>query len=147
MPTPQSHNTTGHLTADIDGRAYTAESVSLNLYSSSIIAGGPIEGILKEGIFFTFPDHIKPGTYEMNRDTLVGAWYNPGQNQNSWYADNNDEDKMEVISVSLEAEPSLEISFKFFAVNSADTQQRKRIIGVAKFEGASQQGTVQYKTQ
>lgn len=53
---------------------------------------------------------------------------------------------MEVISVSLAAEPSLEISFKFLR-SILRTRNSVKIIGVAKFEGASQQGTVQYKTQ
>lgn len=146
MTISNTTNTTGYLTATIDGSAYTAESVALEVYSSSLTAGGPKEGILKEGIFFTFPTSIKPGSYEINGTTRVGAWYNPGQNHNSWLAEIN-QGKVTVISVSLEAEPSLEISFSFVAVNPANEQQRKMIAGNAKFEGAAKINNAKYKSE
>ncbi len=146
MKTSNTHKTTGYLTATIDGNDYIAESVSLEIYGSTIIAGGPKEGASKEGIFFTFPTSIKPGSYELNSTTRVGAWYNPGQNHSSWTADEK-EGKVTVISVSLDTEPSLEITFNFFAVNPMNPLQRKTITGQAKFEGISQHDHVKYKIE
>ncbi len=146
MTISNTTKTTGHLTGTIDDRAYTTNSVVLEIYSSSLTAGGPEGGSLEEGIFFTFPTSIKPGSYELNGTTRVGAWYNPGRNESSWSAEIN-QGKVTITDVSLDAEPRLEFSFNFIAVNPANGQQRKVIAGDAKFEGASKINNAKYKSE
>lgn len=146
MKTSNTQNTTGHLKAQIDDRTYNAESVDFYLLPPVIIAGAPLEGAEKEGMFFSLPADIEPGKYELNQTSGIEAWYNPGQHQNSWIADGS-QGYMKIISVSTENDPLLEISFSFVAVNRADTQQRKTITGEARFEGVSQKGNAHYKIE
>lgn len=129
--------TTGYLRATLGGTPWTAASVVFISSGPSFQVGGPEGGIIHEGVFFTFPSTIQPGEYQMNAATQCGGWYNPGQNASSWLPNTTDvNNKVTVRSVSV-ATSEIEISFDFEVIERSAPNRRLKIVGDAKFGGAS----------
>ena len=144
MTTIEKRATTGRLEADIEGdtERWVADSVIYQADTNSFVVGGPEEGVMFKGLYFTFPTDISVGEHAINRGTRVGAWFNPGR-ANSWIAD-EEGGTVNVLSVSSN-DASIKISFNFVAVNPANNQERKKIEGEGEFEGHSLKSDVKYK--
>lgn len=137
MSSSNTAPTTGYLRATLGGTPWTADSVVFISSGSSFQVGGPDGGTIHKGVFFSFPSSIQPGEYQMNAATQCSGWYNPGQNASSWVPNLTDvNNKVTVHSVSV-ATSEIEISFDFEAVERFAPYGRLKIVGDAKFGGAS----------
>lgn len=129
--------TTGYLKATLGEETWEASSVVLYQGFGSFQVGGPEGGIAHKGVFFSLPDNIQPGVHKMNRATQVDGWFNPGENRNSWTTSGTDDnDTVTVHSVSV-SESKIDMSFECVVINRQSPEQRMRIYGDGKFEGAS----------
>ncbi|ONH56575.1 hypothetical protein SAMN04490182_0710 [Pseudomonas cedrina] len=127
--------TTGHLEATLGEESWKASSVVLYQGFGSFQVGGPEGGIAHKSVFFSLPDDVQPGVHKMNRATQVDGWFNPGENRNSWTTSGTDDN--DTVTVHSVSEFEIHMSFEFVVMNRQFPEQRMRIYGDGKFEGAS----------